>query len=66
MSVVTTKAVLYGGWISQVSQDDNDGSCQFHTPHGKVEWRWEDGRRAKGLSVMWRADPSEVDDLAPG
>lgn len=67
MAVLTTKAVLDGGWIFQVSRDDDDGMWQFHTPDGNDELREEDGRIVS-LESIWRADPSvaEVADLAPG
>lgn len=67
VAVLTTKAVLDGGWIYQVSRSDDDGMWEFHTPHGDDELRVEDGRIVS-LESMWRADPSvaEVADLPPG
>ena len=51
------QAVLNGGWISQVSRDDDDGMWQFHTPYGDAEMREEDGRVVR-LYSMWQRDPS--------
>ena len=67
MSVVTTKAVLYGGWISQVSRDKDGGIWQFRTPDGNDKLSEED-RRVVSLHLIWKTDPSvaEVADLAPG
>ena len=67
VAVLTTKAVLAGGWIFQVSRDDDDGMWQFHTPEGNEELSEDDGRLVSLYSI-WKADPSVagVADLAPG
>lgn len=65
VAVLTSKAVLDGGWISQVSRDDNDGMWQFHTPDGELNG---ESARVVSLALIWKTDPSvaEVADLAPG
>ena len=65
VAVLTTKAVLDGGWIFQVSRDDDDGMWQFHTPGGELS---EEDARVVSLALIWTTDPSvaEVADSAPG
>lgn len=64
VAVFTTRAVLDGGWISQVSRDDDDGMWQFHTPAGNNELS-EENARVVSLALIWKTDPSvaEVADL---
>lgn len=66
-AVLTTKAVLDGGWIFRASRDDDDGMWQFHTPEGNQDLREEDGRLVS-LQLVWQLDPSvaELADLPPG
>lgn len=66
-AVLTTRAVLEGGWICQVSRDDEDGMWQFHTPEGNQGLREEDGRLVS-LQLVWQMDASVADvaDLPPG
>ena len=65
VAVLTTRGVLDGGWIFQVSRDDDDGMWQFHTPGGELS---EEDARIVSLHLIWKTDPSvaEVADLAPG
>ena len=67
VAVLTTKAVLEGGLIFQVSRDDEDGMWQFHTTDGNDNLSEEDARLVS-LQLVWQTYPSvsEVADLKPG
>jgi len=67
VAVLTTQSVLDGGWIFQVSRDDDDGMWQFHTQEGNDQLSEEDAR-VVSLYLVFQIHPSiaEVADLAPG
>ena len=67
VAVLTTKAVLDGGWIFRISRDDDDGMWQFHTPEGNDSLSVGDAQ-VVSLQLIWTIDPSvaEVADLEPG
>lgn len=67
VAVLTTQAVLDGGWIFRVSRDEDDGMWQFHTPQGNHDLKVEDGRLVS-LHLIWSRDPSvaELAELPPG